>query len=66
MSKFSENIKFYRKSLNFTQQQLADKLGLVRTTITSYENERNEPDTKMLIKLADIFDISLDELVGRE
>ena len=61
-----ENIKFYRKSLKLTQKELGEKLGVVRTTICEYESGRNEPDVKMLIRLADIFDVTLDELIGRE
>lgn len=63
--KLSENIKFYRKSLNLTQEQLANLLNGKKSLISNYENGYSTPDIYTLIKLADIFQISLDELVGR-
>lgn len=64
--RIKENIRFYRKQLNITQGQLAEKLGGKKSLISNYENGYSTPDIVMLCKLADIFDISLDELVGRE
>ena len=60
------NIKYYRKSLNLTQQELAQKLNGNKSLISNYENNYSTPDIETLIKLADIFDITLDELVGRK
>lgn len=60
-----ENIKFYRKSLGLTQESLANMLGGKKSLISNYENGYSIPDIKTLIKLADIFNITLDELVGR-
>ena len=61
----SKNIKFYRKTMNLTQEELANKLSGRKSLISNYENEYSTPDIETLIKLADIFDITLDELVGR-
>lgn len=61
----SKNIRFYRKSMNMTQEQLANKLNGKKSLVSNYENEYSVPDIETLIKLADIFEISLDELVGR-
>ena len=61
----ANNIRFYRKSLNLTQQQLAKMLNGQKSLISNYENGYSTPDIFMLIKLADIFDVTLDELVGR-
>ena len=63
--KLGENIKFYRKELGLTQQSLAEKLNGNKSLISNYENGYSTPDIWVLIKLADIFNISLDELVGR-
>ena len=60
------NIKLYRKALHLTQEQLANKLNAKKSLISNYENGYSTPDIYTLIKLADIFDISLDDLVGRE
>ena len=59
------NIKFYRKAMHLTQEELANKLNGRKSLISNYENEYSSPDIETLIKLADIFDITLDELVGR-
>ncbi len=64
--KLSDNIKFYRKSLGLTQKQLALYLDANNTLISNYETGYSVPDIYVLIKLADIFEITLDELVGRE
>ncbi len=61
----SKNIKFYRKQLGLTQEQLAKMLNGKKSLISNYENNHSIPDIFTLIKLADIFNISLDELVGR-
>lgn len=61
--KIAENIKFYRKQLKMTQSQLAEKLNGKKSLISNYENGYSTPDIYMLCKLAEIFEISLDELV---
>lgn len=62
----SENIKFYRKSIGLTQEKLANLLDGKKSLVSNYENGYSTPDIFTLIKLADIFQISLDELVGRK
>ena len=62
----AENIKFYRKSMDMTQEELANRLNGRKSLISNYENGHSTPDIYMLIKLADIFNVSLDELVGRQ
>ena len=66
MSILNKNIKFYRLQESMTQEKLAERLGLDRTTIVKYESGEHEPSIQTLIELANIFDITLDELVGRE
>ncbi len=61
-----KNICAYRKLLNITQEELSYKLGRSKNLVSNYENGISTPDILTLIKLADIFDITLDELVGRE
>ena len=64
--KTAENIRFFRKQAGLTQEELAARFGSRKTLISNYEIGRNTPDIYTLVKLADIFDITLDELVGRE
>ena len=61
--KIAENIKFYRKQLGLTQEQLAEKLQGKKSLVSNYENGHSTPNIETLCKLAEIFDITLDELV---
>lgn len=60
-----ENLKSLRLESGFTQQQLANRLGIGQTTIACYENGTREPHIESLIAYADLFDCTLDYLVGR-
>lgn len=62
-TKIAENIKFYRKQMGLTQEELAQKLCGKKSLISNYETGYSTPDIFTLCKLADIFDITLDELV---
>ena len=64
--KIAENIRFFRKQEGLTQEELAARFGSRKTLISNYEIGRNTPDIETLWELADIFDITIDELVGRE
>ena len=60
------NIKFLREMNDWTQQKLADELKISRSMITKWENNQLIPDIQSLIKLSDLFGVSLDYLVGNE
>ena len=62
----SNKLKELRKSANLTQVELAEKLNLSRVNYTRYETGKVRPDYETLIKLADFYDISLDELFDRK
>lgn len=64
--KIVDNIRFFRKANNLTQEELSKQLGGSKNLVSNYENGISTPDIYTLVKLADIFDITLDELVGRE
>ena len=64
--KIAANIRFFRKANNLTQEELSKQLGGSKNLVSNYENGISTPDIYTLVKLADIFDITLDELVGRE
>ena len=64
--KIADNIRFFRKANNLTQEELSKQLGGSKSVVSNYENGISTPDIYTLVKLADIFDITLDELVGRE
>lgn len=63
--KFSERLAQLRKEHNMTQQELAEKLGVSRGTIGMYEIGQRDPDTETLAKIAEIFGVSTDYLLGR-
>ena len=62
-SKLPENLKALRKSRGWTQQALADRLGLTRPTLGAYEEGRSEPKLSVLIDIAACFHITVDALV---
>ena len=47
-----------------TQEQLADKLGVTRQTVSKWENNMSVPDADILSEMADVFDVSVSELLG--
>jgi transcriptional regulator with XRE-family HTH domain len=60
----SERIKEHRKKSGLSQEQIADKLGISRQAVAKWESEQSVPSMGNLIALAEIFDISLDELTN--
>lgn len=65
-TKLNVRIKDIRISNKMTQQQLADKINVNRTTLSGYESGRRIPSIDVLWKISDVFDITIDELVGRK
>lgn len=63
MTTLGDQIKKLRLEKKLTQVQLANKLELDQTTVSSYEKNKRLPDIGTLGKLATAFDVSLDELV---
>ena len=66
MSQFSESLKDVRIKSGKKQKEAAEYLGSNLRTYQYYEEGRSEPSIPRLIKLADFFMVSLDELVGRD
>ncbi|MDT3417199.1 transcriptional regulator with XRE-family HTH domain [Brevibacillus aydinogluensis] len=62
---FGQRLRLLRKMKKMTQQELADYLQVAKTTISSYEKGVNEPSHETLMKLADLFEVSTDFLLGR-
>jgi len=60
-----DRIKLLRNEQGMTQEQLGDYLNLSRSSVKGYENDGVEPSLSVLVKLADIFNVSLDYLLGR-
>ncbi len=66
MKKFQERLIEQRKLNNLTQCQVAKHLNIAQPSYIRYENGSSEPSIDTLIKLANLFDVSIDYLVGRE
>ena len=64
--KLYDTISFYRKKNGLTQEELAKKLGVTNQSVSKWESAQCCPDIALLPALADIFDISIDELFGRK
>ncbi len=63
---FHEKLIQRRREKGMTQEDLAERLSVSRQTVSKWENGECMPDADKFIRLADILEISLDELVGRE
>jgi transcriptional regulator with XRE-family HTH domain len=64
MSIISTNIKFLRKKKGLTQQQFADQIGIKRSLVGAYEEDRADPKYDLLRKIALYFDISVDDFIN--
>ena len=59
----SDNIKTIRKNKGYSREELASKLHVTRQTISKWENGQSEPGANILKELADLFEISVSELI---
>ena len=60
----NQNIKNLRKQKGYTQETLAQELNIVRQTVSKWEKGYSVPDAVMLEKLAELFEVSVGELLG--
>ncbi len=63
---FSENLKALRKQKGFLQEELATRLHVARQTISKWEKNLSVPDADTLIRLAEILEVSVSELLGEK
>ena len=61
---FSKNLKTLRKQKGFSQEELASRLHVVRQPISKWEKNLSVPDADTLIRLAEILEVSVSELLG--
>ncbi|AUM89149.1 transcriptional regulator [Clostridium botulinum] len=62
---FGDRLKELREEKELTQEELGKLLNVSRQTVSGYEAENIEPNINNLVRLADIFNVSLDYLLGR-
>ena len=61
---FGENLKTLRKQKGFSQEELATRLHVVRQTISKWEKNLSVPDADTLIRLTEVLEVSVSELLG--
>jgi len=66
MSIAGQNLKYLRKLRGWTQEEFAAKLGIKRSLLGAYEEERAEPRLEVLETISDMFKLTLDELLRKE
>lgn len=64
-NKFAPRLQSLRKTKNLSQQQLADSIGVTKSTISRIESASRAASIEIVYELADYFDVSLDFIVGR-
>lgn len=64
MMPLANRLRMLRLHYRWTQQQLADEMGMSKNNISQYELGRRDPSVRHLIKFAEVFNVSVDELLG--
>ena len=60
------NIKYFRKESGMTQDELAEELNVTRQALSNWERGKTEPDIETLTKIAEILNVSVEELIYGE
>lgn len=66
MNSLGQNISMLRKKRGLSQAQLAEKLDIGTSTLGMYETDKREPSYETLLNIANFFNKSVDELLGRK
>ncbi|NJO08165.1 MAG: helix-turn-helix transcriptional regulator [Chloroflexaceae bacterium] len=66
MKRFGEKLKMLRERAGMTQQDLANQLGFSRYHVSGLEIGRKHPHVQLTVKIADIFGVTVDQLVRDE
>ena len=62
----SEKLQLLRKKNGYSQEQLADKLGIARQTVSKWENGQAVPELKGLIQLSELYGVTIDRIVKED
>jgi transcriptional regulator with XRE-family HTH domain len=63
---YADSIRAYRLKHRMSQQALADELGVSAVAVSKWERGQTQPGIQALTRMADIFGVTVDDLVGRE
>ena len=66
MAAVNQNLKYLRKLRGWTQEEFAQKIGIKRSLVGAYEEERAEPNYDVLETVSDIFKVSIDDLLRKD
>lgn len=66
MALFKDMLKYLRSRENLSQAELAEKLGVAKSTISMYEVGKREPDFETLEAIADLFNVDMNFLLGKD
>ena len=62
---FGEQLKNHRKEKGLSQEELANLLYVTRQSVSQWENDKTMPSVDLLVKLSEIFDTTVDALLGK-
>lgn len=62
--KFNENLKNVREQKGMSQKDVAEKIGVAKSTYSLYESGKREPNVQTIKKIADVLNVSADDLLG--
>lgn len=60
-----KRLKIEREKRNWSQKYVAERIGITNTVLSNYERDYRDPDTETLKKLADLYEVYVDYLLGR-
>jgi len=63
--KFSDTLTFLRKRAGLSQQELGEKIGVKKSTVSMYERDARKPSYEILEAIADYFNVDMDYLTGK-
>jgi transcriptional regulator with XRE-family HTH domain len=66
MAVANQNMKYLRKLRGWTQEEFAQKIGIKRSLVGAYEEERAEPNYEVLETVSDLFKVSIDDLLRKD
>lgn len=62
----NQRIRLLRQARNMSQVNLAKRVGVTKQSVSNWENDNIQPSIEMLMKLAEVFSVSTDYLLGRD
>ena len=66
MVDFSQRLRLLRRDKHLTQAQVAKRIGVTASMVSSYETDIRLPSYEVMLRIADLFGVSVDYLLGRE